>query len=397
MAPDIALADPNAPSSLVDNITGFMQHLRLNGFKLGPAETRATLTAILAKTTGVKDVDRNRMKALLVGCKEEWDQFDELFSSYWFTRGRVKNRMQKPDISKRSTNRPPGIWRDHFGGDDGDEKAPQIECKSGAELGQHASGRLVATDRKSRERTDLRHFVDPVEIAEVEALALKLARAIRYRLSRRYKNSKNNARLDMRRTIRASLKHGGTPIDLRFKATPPQPVRIIVFLDVSGSMKHYSRFFLQFVKGLVCQWTQTDAYIFHTRLVRVTDAMRDPNALRAMTRLSLMADGLGGGTKLGDCLEVFNRQYAKKTLNSRSIVMIFSDGYEVGTPENLCAQVKIIKKRARRLVWLNPLLGWQNYEPVTAAMSAVLPYIDHFSAANTLQSLAAIEPDLARL
>ncbi|MFV2035035.1 MAG: VWA domain-containing protein [Halocynthiibacter sp.] len=291
----------------------------------------------------------------------------------------------------------PGVWRDHLDAETGQGNTPQIESDEGSEPGQISSGRLIAVARKSLEKTDLRRLVDPVEIAQAEALALKLARAIRYRLSRRYQQPRKTSRLDLRRIIRADLKHGGTPIELRYKSRPLRPVRLIVFLDVSGSMQHYSRFFLQFVKGLVCQWTQTDAYIFHTRLVRVTDAFRDKNSLRAMTRISLMADGFGGGTKLGDCLEVFNRQYAKKTLNSRSVVMIFSDGYEVGTPDHLCLQLMKIKKRAKRLVWLNPLLGWQNYEPVTAAMQAVLPLTDHFAAANTLESLAAIEPDLARL
>lgn len=386
----------NKPA-LTSRIIGFVEHLRQNGFKLGPGETLAILTAIIAKTSGAQDVDRDKMKALLTGCKQEWDNFDELFTSYWIDKGRTRQQLQKASSTNRTSRNLPRAWREHLGMDQGSGKSPQIESLNDNQASQQASGRLVAVDQASREKIDLRQFVDPTEIAQAEALALRLAKAIRYRLSRRYYNSKKYSRIDLRRTIRANLKYGGTPIDLRFKSTRHKPVRIIVFLDVSGSMKHYSRFFLQFVKGLVSQWAQTDAYIFHTRLIRVTDAFRDKNTMRAMTRLSLMADGFGGGTRLGDCLDVFNRQYAKKTLNSRSVVMIFSDGYEVGTPENLCTQLKKIKKRAKRLVWLNPLLGWENYQPVTAAMQAALPLIDHFAVANTLESLAAIETELVRL
>jgi uncharacterized protein with von Willebrand factor type A (vWA) domain len=384
-------------SKLTPRVIGFVEHLRLNGFKLGPGETHATLTEIMAKTTGDNNLDRLKMKSLLTGSKQEWDNFDELFASYWMGKGKIRQQLQSPNKAMQSQKSLPRAWRDHLGMDDGGGNTPQIESAESTKPGQSTSGKLVAVDQKSFYKIDLRQFVDPTEIAEAEALALRLASAIRYRLSRRYYHSKKTSRLDMRRTIRANMKYGGTPIDLRFKSTPQQPVRIIVFLDVSGSMQHYSRFFLQFVKGLVCQWAQTDAYLFHTKLVRVTDAVRDKNSLRAMTRLSLMADGFGGGTRLGDCLDVFNRQYAKKTLNGRSIVMIFSDGYEVGTPENLCIQLGKIKKRARRLVWLNPLLGWKNYRPVTAAMNAALPFIDHFAVANTLESLAAIETDLIRL
>jgi uncharacterized protein with von Willebrand factor type A (vWA) domain len=174
-------------------------------------------------------------------------------------------------------------------------------------------------------------------------------------------------------------------------------VRIVVFLDVSGSMKHYSRFFLQFVKGLVSKWLQSDAYLFHTRLVRVTETIRDANMARAMTRLALMAEGFGGGTKLGESLKTFNERYAKQAVNSRTIALILSDGYDTGTPEELAAQLAVLKKRVRRLVWLNPLLGWRAYEPVTRAMQAAMPFIDPFAAANTLESLAALEPELARL
>lgn len=386
-----------ASHPLTNRTIGFTDHLRLNGFVLGSAETQACLSNIMLETTGERAVDHDRMKALLTGNKDEWDSFDELFESYWIGAGKSRDQLKKTTPSTHTAKNLPQAWKDHFGEENEAGKAPQIESEGDAVSGERASGRLIAVDQNTRFKTDMRQFVEPGEIAAAEALAYRLASAIRYRLSRRYYNSKKTTRLDLRRTIRSNIKHGGTPIDLRFKAKPEQPVRIIVFLDISGSMQHYSRFFLQFVKGLVCQWTQTDAYLFHTRLVRITDVMRDSNSLRAMTRLSLMADGFGGGTKLGDCLETFNRQYAKKTLNSRSIVMIFSDGYEVGTPEHLYEQLSKIKKRARRLIWLNPLLGWENYEPVTAAMKAVQPLIDHFAVANTLDSLAAIESDLKKL
>ena len=375
---------------------GFVDHLRTNGFRLGTTQAQVTLK-ILADTAGDPKVDFDRLKALLTGCKQDWDNFDDLFETYWIGKGKIRERLEKSGTSKGISSNLPKTWQNHFDENKGNEKTPQFDSSNDNSSGDKTSGQLIAADRKAFEKIDLRQFVDPIEIAAAEALALKLARAIRYRLSRRYYDSKNAKRLDLRRTIRQSMRYGGTPINLCFKATLEQPVRLVVFLDVSGSMKHYSRFFLQFVKGLVSQWAQTDAFIFHTRLIRITDTMREKNSMRAMAKLSLMADGFGGGTKLGECLELFNRQYAKKSLNGRSVVMIFSDGYEVGTPENLYLQLEMLKKRAKRLVWLNPLLGWHYYQPVTAAMKAAMPLIDHFAVANTLESLAAIEADLARL
>ncbi|MEH6633425.1 MAG: VWA domain-containing protein [Halopseudomonas aestusnigri] len=379
-------------------IQGFIEHLRLNNFALGPRETELALS-VIAQTTGRQEEDQRRLKILLTSCRDEWKKFDDLFESYWIKAGKEKAKYQTTSPNSKATPKLPRAWRDHLKEDNngGSEEIPQIESLGHGNNDGEASGRLIASEKTSRAKIDFRQFVDPTEIAQAEALAYKLALAIRYRLSRRRRIEKRGRWLDFRRTIRANIKYGGEMIDLRKQSLPDRPVRIVVFLDVSGSMKHYSRFFLQFVKGLVCQWLDSDAFLFHTKLIRVTDAVRDNNSMRAMTKLSLMAEGFGGGTKLGQCLGVFNDNYAKQVLNGRTIVMILSDGYEIGPPETLAQELQRIKKRAKRLVWLNPLLGWRNYTPVTAAMSAALPHIDHFAAANTLDALAAIEPELAKL
>ncbi|MGP1396292.1 MAG: vWA domain-containing protein [Inquilinaceae bacterium] len=396
----VATATTRRRATLITGrVAGFIDHLRLNGFAVGPGETQAALT-VLARPPVPRDAARRHLKVLLASRHEEWTRFDDLFAAYWFPQGRER-RQWRPAAASHGRSIPdlPRAWRDHLGseGDVNSPQAPQRETLGETETGGAASGRLVASLASSRARTDFRKFVDPQEMAEAERLAYRLAVVLRYRLSRRYRATTRGRRLDLRRTIRANLCHGGEPIDLHHKSIPDRPVRVVVFLDVSGSMKHYSRIFLQFVKGLVCEWVDADAYLFHTKLVRVTDAVREKSAMKAMTRLSLMADGFGGGTRLGDSLKVFNDSYAKKALNSRTVVLILSDGYDTGPSERMVAELKRLKKRAPRLVWLNPLLGWENYRPVNAAMTAAMPYIDHFAAANTLEALAALEPELARL
>ncbi len=384
---------------LTARMIGFVDHLRLNGFVLGPAETQSVVTTI-AQTTGSRNLDRQKLKILLTSRREEWDSFDTLFEAYWTKGGKTRNQLQPSDSIVRTTPKLPKAWRDHLDKENrGSAKhAPQIESESEDENPDgHASGLLIASERQSIEKTDFRQFVNAEEVANCEKLAYKLAKTIRYRQSRRQRIASKGKRLDLRRTIRTNLNHGGDPIELRFKSVPERPSRIVVFLDVSGSMKHYSRFFLLFVKGLVCRWAETDAFLFHTKLIHVTDTLRDKNSLKAMTKLTLMADGFGGGTHIGKCLHRFNADYAKKAINNRTVVIIFSDGYAVEPKEEMVAELKRLKKRANRLVWLNPLLGWKNYEPVTAAMEAAMPHIDLFAAANTLESLAAIEADLTRL
>ncbi|MDH3262712.1 MAG: VWA domain-containing protein, partial [Paracoccaceae bacterium] len=246
-------------------------------------------------------------------------------------------------------------------------------------------------------KRDLRELMDEESRRAAERAARDLARAIRDRRSRRRKQARRGVQLDLRRIQRASLSRGGEPLDLFRKARPDRPMRIVVLCDVSGSMQVYARVFLAFVKGLIDVDTTADAYVFHTRLMRVTGALRDHDTLRAAGRLSLMAEGFGGGTDIGASLTAFCDAYAAKALSSRSIVIILSDGYCTGAPERLAEALARIRRKAGRIVWLNPLLGWKDYAPVAAAMAAALPHLDAHLPANTIDALAALEPEFARL
>lgn len=384
---------------LTDRVVGFIDHLRVNGFTVGIEECGGIAAHLGARRLTRLAQIRLELKTLLTGNREEWQRFDDLFEAYWLPSGKVRinsKRTTSPHVKNPLRQTP--IWQDHLAdGQPGNGDAPQVESETQNEATGDASGRLIAARQSIDRKTDLKHIVDPDEIRRAELLALRLAQAMRYRLSRRQRMARKGRRIDLRRTIRHALPRGGEPIELFRRATPDRPVHIIVFLDVSGSMKHYSRFFLQFVKGLVCTWMHSEAFVFHTRLIRVTDAVRDRNSARAMTRLALMAEGFGGGTRLGESLATFNRNYARRLTNSRTVAIILSDGYDTGTPQQLTDELAQMKKHIRRLIWLNPLLGWRNYEPVTAAMQAARPYIDHFAAANSLESLAAIEPELAAM
>jgi uncharacterized protein with von Willebrand factor type A (vWA) domain len=265
------------------------------------------------------------------------------------------------------------------------------------EAASSGEGRLIASRIRQTERRDLREFVTPQDIRHAEAIAERLARTIRYRRSRRRKAAKRGNAIDFRRTVRASVSHGGEPIELMRRRRPDRPAHLVALLDVSGSMTVYARVFLAFVRGLVGADQRTDAYLFHTRLVRISDALRDGDTLRAVNRLSLMADGFGGGTRIGTNLARFNAHYAANMVTGRSVVIILSDGYDTDPPEMIAGELARLKKRGCRIVWINPLLGWKDYEPVARGMAAALPWLDHFAPANTLESLAALEPHLARI
>ena len=245
--------------------------------------------------------------------------------------------------------------------------------------------------------TDLRHIVDPDDIAATHALASRLARIMRVRLVRREQIRKRGRRLDLRRTIHRNISHGGTLLDLAWRRRKIKPLRLVVLLDASGSISLYTAFFVRFLHGVVDAFREAEAFVFHTRLAHVSPSLRDRDVTRAVEKLSLMAQGIGGGTRIGESLSTFNRWHARRVINSRTAVMIVSDGYDTGEPSQLGEEMRRIRRRCKKIIWLNPLIGWRDYSPQARGMQAALPYIDLFAPAHNLASLAALEPYLARI
>jgi uncharacterized protein with von Willebrand factor type A (vWA) domain len=197
--------------------------------------------------------------------------------------------------------------------------------------------------------------------------------------------------------IHRSIRFGGTPMQLAYRLRWPKPLRLVVILDASGSMSLYSTFFVRFIRGVLDHFRQAEAFVFHTRLIHISAALRERDTEKALERMALMAAGWAGGTRIGDSLATFNRNYAASVINGRTVVMIVSDGYDTGAPEVLGTEMARLKRRAKRIVWLNPMIGWRDYAPAAQGMAAALPHVDLFAPAHNLESLAALEPYLAKL
>ena len=175
------------------------------------------------------------------------------------------------------------------------------------------------------------------------------------------------------------------------KNRKPRKQRLIILLDVSGSMDKYSFFLLRFVVALRSHFEKIEAFIFSTKLVRITDYLHSKNLELTLSLLSQKADNWSSGTKIGECFKIFNAQYAKRVLNGHSTTIVLSDGLDTGGPELLAAELKKVKLRTRQLIWLNPLKGMQGYEPIQKGMSAALPEIDVFRPAHNLDSILELE------
>ncbi|MEM9813364.1 MAG: VWA domain-containing protein [Pseudomonadota bacterium] len=393
---------PNRAEGVADRVAGFVAHLRMNGFSVGPRETGDAIAALTAVDAANPMEARMALATLLVPDADGWRTFDDLFDAYWYNAGRQKKGTVNSDHVRVQAARPM-LWQNHMEDDSGngsDNAAAEHELEADTDEAQEAEGRdgrLIATRIKNVSPRDLRELVDEDSIRRAEDAATAIARAIRDRRSRRRKRALNGPDLDMRRIARASLARGGEPVDLYRRAKPPRPMKIVALCDVSGSMTIYARVFLAFLRGLTTVDTKADAYLFHTRLLRITDALRDHDTLRAASRLSLMAEGFGGGTDISGSLTSFLDGHGARALDGRTVVVILSDGYCSSDPAALGTALARIRRKARRVVWLNPLKGWRDYAPVAAAMSAALPHLDAHLPANTLEALAALEPEFAKL
>jgi uncharacterized protein with von Willebrand factor type A (vWA) domain len=382
---------PAAEATLTRRLVGFVRLLRDNGFALGLREAEDAVRA--AEAAGVVRPEPLRwgLRTLLCSCERDWRRFDELYDVYWLGHRRRQGRVSAGGVSGRRPRRSGPLIDARFGPPD------RVE-RNGDPADAVPEGRVGgASAATSLADADLRHVNDPDELARLHDLTERLAARMRHRLARREKARRHGRRLDFRRVIHKSVQSGGTPIRLVFRRRRDKPLRLVAILDVSGSMSPYSTFFVRFLRAVLSSFREADAFVFHTRLVHIGAALRERTTERAIERLALMAQGWSGGTRIGESLATFNRSYAASVLNRRSVVIIVSDGYDTGPPEQLAAELAALRRRARRLVWLNPVLGWQGYEPVARGMAAALPHVDLFAPAHNLESLAALEPYLAGL
>jgi uncharacterized protein with von Willebrand factor type A (vWA) domain len=379
-------------------LAGFVHTLRDNGFAAGLAETRDAVALLASPVARQPSTLKPALRSLFCARHADWERFDEIFDAYWLGRGmRTVQRLAGiAGESRKPLRRLPEVDTARETGGAA-EQAEHSDDAADDNQADEPARRAAASRAESLAARDLRHIVDPAEVAEVHALAQRLARTMRARLVRREQVRRRGRRLDLRRTIHRSVSHGGTPVDLAWRRRKIKPLRLIVLLDASGSMSLYTAFFLRFLHGIVDAFREAEVFLFHTRLVHISESLRDRDIERAVDRLSLMAQGIGGGTRIGDSLATFNRWHAKRVINARTAIMIVSDGYDTGDPERLANEMRRLRRRCRRIIWLNPLIGWKDYAPEARGMQAALPYVDLFAPAHNLESLAALEPYLARI
>ena len=353
--------------------------LRERGVAVTPAEV---ITAVAAFQL-IDQTDRQEvflaLRSVFTSRVEDFAIFKELFDRYWHG-GFESESLSEVSLKVRPGSPKRGLayflenWTTSRGEDSEPIKVPGAsETESGAEK-------------------DFSSFTKE-ELDEVARLARRMVKRLAKNPSRRWRPVRRGRRINLRRSLRLSLKTGGEIVELSFKKRKPKRTKLVVICDVSGSMDIYSRLLLQFIYGLQNSFAKVESFVFATSLSRITGHLKNKTYERALERLSSKVQGWSGGTRIGESLAAFNAEWLRR-IDKRTVVIILSDGWDTGEPEQLAATLAHLQKRAGRLIWLNPLLGSSGYEPLTRGMQAALPHINVFAPAHDLASLRALEPHL---
>lgn len=369
-------------SSFDEALVAFAQQARSYGYMGGLQCSQDTARAALSGIWWDVDLFEYALAALYCQEESEKERFSILFKRFWKQKGtRLSQKSDYYNKKKIQKNRQSVAVITSVGKSDVTGEVEEGKTTSGA----NAKEALKTTDFSK---------LSIGQMTALDEIAEQLVREMSLRVKRKRKKAKAG-QIDLRRSIRNSLQYGGNVINLSHTTKKKEKLRLLILLDVSGSMDKYSYFLLKFLWSLRHHFRQIEAFSFSTSLIRLTEYIADADAAIALAQVSQNVDNWSSGTKIGECLQEFNDNYAKRYLNGKTLTIVMSDGLDTGSIELLEEQVVSIKRRSKKLVWLNPLKGMKGYEPIQQGIKAVMPSLDIFASAHNFESLLQLENILA--
>jgi uncharacterized protein with von Willebrand factor type A (vWA) domain len=353
--------------------------MRAGGARLGVGDLMTAHRALAAVDPSSRAASYLALRAALCKRHADLEVFDAAFDATFGVPAaeRVREPVELPDAATLVVPRvgvppPPG----DRGGPPPLDEAPVPAAWSEAE---------ILRERDFAELSDAERAVAARLVRRI-ALRAPMRRSRRTRPARRRGAHPPGARTDLRRTVRASLRYAGEPVERHWREPVDKPRPVVLVCDVSGSMDPYARMLLQYMQAWVAARRRVEAFVFGTRLTRVTRELggRDPDA--AVARAAAAVADWSGGTRIGDSLAELNREHGRR-IGRGSVVIVLSDGWDRGDPDQLAAEIARLSRCAHTVIWLNPLKAHAGYEPLTRGMRAALPHVDHFLAGNSIASL----------
>ena len=379
---------------MAPNVLAFGRVLKELGIKIG-------LSQAMDASRGLEHVDVGRradfqavLRANLVSHKEEMAVFERAFDLFWRARPPQESLTETSDLPSL----PPEEPQIEQGG--GENLQDILESFSAGESGRDGDAEQISIPTYSPSESLSKKDFSDLGIEESRAIRraiLMIATKIATQVSRRKKRAARGEEVDPRSTMRRSVKYGGEVIELARRKRRIKKTRVVLLCDVSGSMDCYSRFLIQFMYGLQNELWGVETFVFSTSLSRITHLIRSKEIAGALERISHSVVGWSGGTNIGRSLATFNRDFAPSLVTHRTVVVVISDGWDRGDVSLLEREMQALKRRCYKMVWLNPLLASDNYEPLCKGMQAALPYIDVFLSVHNLNSLVALGRTLQKM
>ena len=377
-------------SFFLDNLLIFGRLLRRAGIDVQPGRLLDLVAALRHVDLSARDEVYHTCRALLVHRREQFPVFDSVFSAFWRAHQLRETRTDaRADSSRTSAATIEEVLLlDALGADtnaedtDSERPTPERALKTWSR-----SGGLADKDFA---------VLSAAEIVDARNALSRLSWNPGERRTRRWERGRG-ARVDVRRAIADSLRTGGDVVKLPRKRRRVRPRPLVVLCDVSGSMERYSRMLLHFAHALMSRHQRVEAFLFSTRLTRVTRQLRVRRADEALSAVGHSVGDWSGGTRIGAAVKEFHQRWGRRALSGGPVVLLISDGWDRGDPDELRAQIARLQRRAHRLIWLSPLVGTPNYAPLTRGLQAALPFVDDFLPSRTLANLADLATHLNTL
>ena len=404
MAEHLPLELPDDPK-LAGNITHFARALRRAGLPIGPGRVIDAIRAVEAAGFTEKRDFYWTLHACFVNRPEHARVFAQIFRLYWRDPRYLEHMMSMMIPAVRGVQ---------------EERSAQAAEKRAAEAlldGAEAPERnrdddaqdeevLIEIDASqtmsSQERLKTLDFeqMSTAEIAQAKRMLARLSLPVKPILSRRMQVSVTGRRVDAARTLRAAMRQGGEMRRIALRCPRPRWPNLVVLCDISGSMSQYSRIVLHFLHAVANQkgagWARVHAFTFGTRLTNITRHLRQRDVDAALAAAGAEAQDWEGGTRIGACLESFNRLWSRRVMGQGAVVLLITDGLDRDDPEALARQMERLHLSARRVIWLNPLLRWEGFAPKAKGIAAMLPHVDSFRAGHSIASIEELAQVISR-
>ncbi len=385
--------DTELEGKLANNILYFGRVLRAAGLPVGPGKVIEAIRAVEAVGLRNKDDFYWGLHSVFVNRQDQHEVFNQAFHIVWRkpnilaqVLGTEMPGMAPPEDAEQANRRVSEAVNNERGdeGDDDRENEQEIELDAS----------LTYSNQEVLQKIDF-ETMSIEEMAQAKEIIARMRLPITAVRTRRYASDPRGPRIDMRRSFRAGLRYGGSLIPLRRRAQQLRRPPLVVLCDISGSMSNYSRMFLHFVHAITNDQDRVHTFLFGTRLTNVTRYLRNKDVDIALAKVRDAVNDWSGGTRIGHTLGEFNRVWSRRVLGQGALVLLVSDGLDRDAGVGLAAEIERLHKSSRRLIWLNPLLRYRDFEAKSSGIKVIIRHIDDFRPVHSLENLSELAEALA--